>query len=412
MEHFAAVAAAFLAVLLAAACAAAAAFWAKLSAARARLGALEAERDRLAGENSSLLAAKSALETRAAVAAERGRSAEEKAAEFEAFSAKVFESARARFESSNKVQLDAVLSPLKEDIKAFRRRIEDLNAEGELRRGSMEAQIKSLGELNSRLSADAENLARALKGQNKTAGNWGEMVLERLLESCGLSEGFTFVREDSHTQDGARLRPDVVVKLPGGRNFIIDSKVSLVHYERFCSATDGAAREAALRLFSESVRRHVRGLSEKKYEAIEGLENPDFVMMFVPIESAFSLAVSSDPGLMDFAYQLKVAVAGPSTMLATLRTVETVWRTERQTKNTMEIARQGGALYDKVKVFLSKFEKIGRGIETLSNDYAEARVSLSDGRGNVLSSAEKLRRLGARTKGRIESKLLEDLEDE
>ena len=172
MEHFAAVAAAFLAVFLAAACAAAAAFWAKLSAARARLGALEAERDRLAGENSSLLAAKSALETRAAVAAERGRSAEEKAAEFEAFSAKVFESARARFESSNKVQLDAVLSPLKEDIKAFRRRIEDLNAEGELRRGSMEAQIKSLGELNSRLSADAENLARARTRLPGTGARW------------------------------------------------------------------------------------------------------------------------------------------------------------------------------------------------------------------------------------------------
>lgn len=367
--------------------------------------AQEAEKSKLVFENSQLGA-------KAAELAERVKSLSEKISDFDTFSAKVFEAARSKFESSNKLQLDSLLSPLKADLKVFGKRMEEMNAESELKRGSLEGQIKALGELNANLGKEAKNLTQALKGQNKSAGCWGEMVLERLLESCGLKEHFTYIREDSHTQEGGRLRPDFVVKLPDQRNIIVDSKVSLLHYEKYTSALDISEKSAALKQFLDSVRTHIKGLAKKKYENIEGLTNPDFVVMFLPLESAFALAVSEDPEILKFAYENKVALASPSTMLAILRTIETLWRTEKQERNTVEIARQGGALYDKVSVFLSKFEKIGKSLKIIAGDYEEARITLSEGKGNVLSSAEKLRKLGANAKKQIESKLLNNSEDE
>lgn len=364
----------------------------------------------LKNENACLRRLNGELEKQAASLLEREKALSEKAGEFEKFSARVFEDARAKFESSNKSQLDVILNPLKDDLKTFRKRMEDMNAEGELKRGSLENQIKFLGELNRNLSDEAANLAKALKGGNKTAGNWGELVLERLLESCGLREGFTFVREDSHPGDGGRLRPDVVVKLPEDKNFIIDSKVSLVHYEKYSSAQNDADAAAALKLFGTSVRNHIKELGSKKYENIEGLSNPDFVMMFIPIEPAFSLALCSDAGLLDFACANKIIMASPSTMLALLKTVETIWRNEKQNRNTLEIARQGGLLYDRVNIFVKKFEKFERSIKMLSDDYSEICTTVSGKRG-VLNTADKLRELGVKAKGKIDSKLLEDASD-
>lgn len=368
--------------------------------------------EKLEDEKANLSAQNRSLERELATLRERERALNEKFGEFSSFSAKIFEEARGKFESSNKSQMDSLLAPLKEDIKRFAGRIEEMNAESERKRGNLEAQIGALKELNTTLGKEARGLAEALKGQNKYAGSWGEMVLQRLLEACGLLEGVTYLREDSHTQEGNRLRPDFVVKLPENRNIIIDSKVSLVPYERFVSSEEQAQKTSALRQFLESVRSHIKGLSKKKYENIAELANPDFVIMFMPIESAFCLAISADSDLLDFAAQNKVILASPSTMFSILKTVETIWRTERQTANTLEIARQGGALYDKVAVFVSKFEKIGKSIDALKRDYDDSLSTLSSGRGNVLRSAEKLRQLGANIKKPMESKLLENLENE
>lgn len=373
---------------------------------------LASNRSDLESKNLNLENLNRSLQAQLATLSERERSLREKIEDFDTFSAKVFEQARNKFEKSNKLQLDTILVPLKDDIKSFSKRIEEMNAEGELKRGGLENQIKELRQLNTNLGKEAKNLTDALKGQNKYAGCWGEMVLERLLESCGLKENFTYIKEDSHTQDGNTLRPDFVVKLPENRNVIIDSKVSLVHYERFTSADSLDAKKDALKQFLDSVRTHIKGLAKKKYENIEGLENPDFVIMFLPIESAFSLAISEDAEILKFAYENKITLASPVTMLAILRTVETIWRTEKQAKNTLEIARQGGALYDKVSVFVSKFEKLGRSIENLAADYTDANLTLSNGKGNVLASAEKLRLLGANVKKPIDSKLLENFKDE
>lgn len=385
---------------------------AELEALRPQCEMLSGRAAELELKNSELDSQNRLLERELAALKERERALNEKFGDFDAFSAKIFEQARAKFESANKSQLDALLLPLKDDIKRFAGRIEEMNAEGELKRGSLEAQLGALKELNTNLGKEAKNLAEALKGQNKRAGTWGEMVLQRLLEACGLQENFTYLKEDSHTQDGGRLRPDFVVKLPHGRNIIIDSKVSLVSYERFTSAAEPSQKSAALRQFLDSVRTHIKGLASKKYENIAELPNPDFVIMFMPIESAFALALAEDGALLDFASQNKITLASPSTMFSILKTVDSIWRTERQTQNTLEIARQGGALYDKVSIFVSKFESLGKSIEALNSNYADSLLTLTQGKGNVLKTAEKLRKLGANVKRPIESKLLENLEDE
>ena len=355
--------------------------------------------------NFELQDANSRLEKSAATLVEREKAVSEKFIEFEKFSANAFELARVKFESVNKSQLDVLLTPLKEDLKTFRKRIEDMNAEGERKRGSLEAQIKSLGELNKNLSDEAANLAKALKGGNKTAGNWGELVLERLLERCGLKEGDTFIREDSHTTADGRLRPDFVIKLPEGRNFIVDSKVSLVHYERYVSAETEADAARALKEFIDSVKTHIKGLSAKKYENIEGLENPDFVMIFMPIEAAFSLLVGAEPDVLNFAYENKIALASPSTMLASLKTVETIWRRENQNKNTLKIAQTGGSLYNKVAIFVEKFTKFGKTISILQSDYDEINRTIS-GKGGVVNLAQNLEQLGAGAKKKINTDAL------
>lgn len=385
---------------------------AELEALRPQCELLSQKAAELELKNSELDAQNRSLERELATLRERERSLNEKFEDFDAFSAKIFEQARGKFEAANKLQLDALLLPLKDDIKRFAGRIEEMNAEGERKRGSLEAQLGVLKELNTNLGREAKNLTEALKGRNKQAGTWGEMVLQRLLEACGLQEDVTYLREDSHTQDGARLRPDFVVKLPRGRNVIIDSKVSLVPYERFTSAVEQAQKSEALKQFLDSVRTHIKGLAAKKYENIADLPNPDFVIMFMPIESAFALALSEDAELLDFAYKNKVTLASPSTMFSILKTVETIWRTERQTQNTLEIARQGGVLYDKVSSFLSKFSALGESIRALGSTHEELLKILTSGNNNVLRSAEKLRKLGANIKKPIESKLLEYLEDE
>ncbi|MBO5781412.1 MAG: DNA recombination protein RmuC [Opitutales bacterium] len=342
---------------------------------------------------------------------ERERAMLEKAGEFEAFSAKIFESARQKFESSNKIQLDSVLSPLKENLASFRKRIDDVAEHDAKKYGSLERQINMLSEMNAKISKEADNLAKALVSNNKTAGNWGEMILEDALKNCGLVENVNFLTQDSHTQDGKSRILDVLVRLPGNRNFIIDSKVSLVNYMNYCAAADEKSREAELKLFLASVRSHIKSLSAKNYESLKDVQTPDFVLIFIPIEGAFELAITRDLNLLEYANSLKIALASPATLLACLRTVENIWSIEKQNKNTLEIAELGKSLHERICIFLERFAELGKSIEKVQKGYADLDTSVS-GRQGVLGTALRLSELGVKSKKNIGKKYLEDGADE
>jgi len=336
-------------------------------------------------------------------------------ADFENMSNKLLEGITQKFSSSNKEQIGHVLSPLKEDIAAFKERVEKLNLDSQKSASGLYEQIKNLGDVSVRLGTEAENLTKALKGQNKVAGNWGEMILSKMLDSCGLAEGREYRVQPSYGEGGARFVPDVVVDLPGGKCIIIDSKVSLLDYERCASAEDSAPHAEAFGAFKNSVKRHIDELSAKNYQALAGMpQNPDFVMMFIPVEPAFIMLLSAEPEILEYAFKKKVMLVAPATLLAALKTVEVVWRTEKQQKSTLEIARLGGQLYDKLKLFSDRFLKIGERIGQLDREYLDAKKTLADGRGSALDTAEKLTELGIKVKKRIDSKLAvsADIEDE
>ncbi|MBO7521359.1 MAG: DNA recombination protein RmuC, partial [Opitutales bacterium] len=343
-------------------------------------------------KNSELARENLLLKTAEARMAERESAMLEKIRDFEAFSAKVFEQAREKFETSNKAQLDSILAPLKENLASFRKRVDDAAERDAEKYGSLERQINSLSQMNAKISKEANNLATALISSNKTAGNWGEMVLERVLEGCGLTENIDFLEQDSHSQDGKSRILDVLVRLPDGRNFIIDSKVSLVNYMNYCSAADAKTREAELKLFLSSVRTHIKTLSSKKYEELKDVKNPDFVLVFIPIEGAFELAVTQDANLLEYANSNKIALASPATLYACMRTVENIWRIEKQNKNTAEIAELGKSLHERICLFLERFAELGKAIDKARDEYAQIDVSLASGKG-VVRTAERLEAL-------------------
>ena len=285
------------------------------------------------------------------------------------------------------------------------------------RMAALAEQIKALGQMNERLGREAENLAKALKGDNKVAGNWGEIVLERLLESCGLEKGREFFAQSSHSvrdeNAGLKtLRPDIVLTLPDKRCVIIDSKVSLLDYDSYCSAETKEEKKSALDRFVKSVSRHIEGLSQKRYEDIPDLRNPDFVALFMPIEPAYSLLLHANPNIIEKAYADKIVLVTPSTLMGMLRVVEHIWRGDKQQRNAIKIAEAGGKLYDKVKIFLDKFALVGNRISQISAAYADAEKTLSNGSGNIISSAEKLRMLGAKTKSKIDASSISEDEVE
>jgi DNA recombination protein RmuC len=260
------------------------------------------------------------------------------------------------------------------------------------------------------MSTEAENLTRALKGDVKKQGNWGEVVLERILERSGLNEGEQGYRKQfsDTNDDGRRLQPDIVINLPDNKHIIIDSKVSLVAYERAVNAATEEERLLYVKEHLASLKSHIRGLSEKHYQAALKLNCPDFVLLFIPIESSFSLAVQADQDLFSYAWDQKVVIVCPSTLLATLRTIASIWQQENQTRNALDIARQSGALYDKFVGFIGDMEKIGNHLKTTQNTYSEAMKKLSEGRGNLISSTERLRKMGAKTTKELPKKLLEN----
>ncbi|MBC7457858.1 MAG: DNA recombination protein RmuC, partial [Bdellovibrionaceae bacterium] len=287
---------------------------------------------------------------------------------------------------------------LKERIKDFEKKVDDTYSQERYERGHLKGEISKLIELNTTMSKEAHNLVLALKGENKTQGNWGEMILENILERSGLRKGEEyFTQETVRSAEGDMLRPDVIVRLPDGKHLIVDSKMTLVAYEAYCSANDEGAKEKAGLAHVESLKRHVNELSEKKYHLAEKIISPDFVMLFMPLEPAFALAFQLKPDLFNQAWGKNIAIVSPTTLLATLRTVTSLWKQERQQKNALEIAKLGGGLYDKFVGVVSDIDQLGKKIKSVSETHDQLIVKISTGKGNLISQVEKLKELGVKT---------------
>lgn len=318
--------------------------------------------------------------------------------EFQAVAARLLEEKSAKFTDLNKTQVDALLHPLRQQLADFRQRVDTVYKTESDDRASLKAQIEQLRQLNSRITDEAHALTLALKGQSQTRGAWGELVLERLLESSGLRRDEDYVLQESMTNvDGRRVRPDVILRLPDERHLVIDSKVSLVDYELSVNSPEPAAREAARRSHALAVRRHVEELAGKRYEDAGQLRTPDFVLMFVPVEPAFTAALETDPALYEWAFDRRVIIVTSPTLLATLKTVATLWKQDRQARNVQEIARRGGLLYDKFVGLYHDLEQVSRQFDRTRESFTAAFGKLRNGRGNLLAQVEELRALGAKT---------------
>ncbi len=330
--------------------------------------------------------------------------------EFENIANKILEKNSEKFTAANQKNIGEVLNPLKEKIQLFEKKVEDTYKQGLKDQTDLRAELKKLYDLNAKISEEANNLTKALKGDVKKQGNWGEVVLERILERSGLNEGPEgYQKQFSDTSDeGKRIQPDIVINLPDNKHIIVDSKVSLVAYERAVNASTEEERAIFIKDHLLSLRTHIKGLSEKHYQSAQKLNSPDFVLLFIPIESSFSIAVQEDQELFSFAWGLKVVIVSPSTLLATLRTISSIWQQENQTKNAIEIARQGASLYDKFVGFIADMEKIGNNLKSTEKVYDDAMLKLKDGRGNLIRSAEKLHELGVKTKKELPKNILEE----
>jgi len=322
--------------------------------------------------------------------------------EFENIATKILKERSDEFSASNHKNLSDILNPLKEKIQLFEKKVDE-TYDKELRdKISLREEVRKLTELNTRVSEEANNLTKALKGDVKKQGNWGEVILERVLERSGLTKGQEFEREVVvEGADSSVQRPDVIIHLPDNKHIIIDSKVSLVAYERLMSSESDEHRPAFLKDHISSLRSHVKLLSEKNYQNALNLNTPDFVLMFVPIESSFSVAVQGDGELFSYAWERKIVIVSPTTLLATLRTISSVWKQENQTKNAQEIARLSGSLYDKFIGFTEDMVKIKTNIDRASSAYDDAFKKMKDGSGNIIRTAEKIKELGAKTGNKV-----------
>jgi DNA recombination protein RmuC len=334
--------------------------------------------------------------------------------EFENLANTIFEEKSSKFTEQNKTNLKEILDPLKERISEFQNKVEESNKESIDRSAALRQQLSSLKEMNLQMSQDAQNLTNALKGEVKTMGNWGEMILERILEISGLEKDREYIIQESvTTEDGKRLQPDVIVRLPDKKNIIIDSKVTLLAYEKYTSLDDEKEKQFALKEHISSIRSHVKNLSSKGYQNLYQNESLDFVLMFIPIEGAFALALQNDNSLYNYALgEMNIIIVSPTTLLATLRTIENIWKQEYQSRNVIEIAKQSGALYDKFVGFVDDLIDIGNRMDQATNSYEGAMKKLSEGTGNLVNRAEKIRKLGAKTSKSLPPKIVERAKDE
>lgn len=319
-------------------------------------------------------------------------------AEFENIANKILKERSDEFSAANHKNISEILNPLKEKIQSFEKKVDE-TYDKELRdKISLREEVRKLAELNTKVSEDANNLTKALKGDVKKQGNWGEVILERVLERSGLTKGQEYEREEVvEGVDNKVQRPDVIIHLPDNKHIIIDSKVSLVAYERMMSAETDEAQFLSLKEHLNSIRNHVKLLSEKNYQNALNINTPDFVLMFIPIESSFSVAVQGDTELFSYAWERKIVIVSPTTLLATLRTISSIWKQENQTKNAQEISRLSATLYDKFVGFIEDLQKIKTNIDRTSNAYDDALRKLKDGSGNIIRTAEKIKELGIRT---------------
>lgn len=313
-----------------------------------------------------------------------------------------------KFTDQNKLHLERLLTPLGERIQAFEQQVIQTNKESLARNVALRTEVRKLNELNTQITKEAENLTKAIKGDTKVQGNWGEFILESILEKSGLVKDREYrVQASFVTEDGKRYQPDVVVHLPEEKHVIIDAKVSLVHYEQFSSVEHAAEQAIMIKKHIQSVRKHIKELSEKNYQQQYGLKGLDFVLMFVPIEPAFSLAVQHDATLFQDAYDKNIVLVSPTTLIATLRTIANIWKHEYQSQNAMEIAQQGGALYDKFVGFVEDLTQIGRQLDTTQRVYVDAMKKLYEGKGNLVRRVEHIKTLGVRTSKALAKNLVD-----
>jgi len=330
--------------------------------------------------------------------------------EFKNLANQIFDEKSKKFTEQNRTNLENLLTPLGKKISEFEQKVERTSKENLEWNAALREQISSLKEQNLNITKEAENLTKALKGDSKTMGGWGEIILESILEKSGLVKNREyFVQEQYTTDDGKRLQPDVVVKLPENKNIIIDSKVSLVAYERYVNESEG--KDVYLKNHIKSIRNHLKSLDIKTYQKLYSIQGLDFVLMFIPIEPAFSLAIQSEPGLFNEAYDKNIVIVSPATLIATLRTIANIWKNEYQNRNALEIARQGGDLYDKFVAFSEDLKSVGKHIDTTQRVYTDAMKKLVDGKGNLVSRAQRIKELGAKTSKVLDTRLIEDSEE-
>ena len=319
---------------------------------------------------------------------------------FKTLSQEILDSKSKQFQIQAEQNLSGLLSPLKEKITSFQKKVEDSYNQEERERFSLKDKIKDLCQVHDRLKEETIRLSKALTGDVKAQGQWGEMILSALLSASGLKENEHYITQgkgfDLKDKEGKRQKPDVIIKLPEGKHIIIDSKVSLTHYERFISSGTEEEKQKYLNLFTTSLRSHIKQLHEKQYSRNNTLNTPDFVLMFFPVEGAFSLALQSDPQIFPFSWDLSIVVVSPTTLLATLKTVESIWKREKQSKNALEIAEAGGRLYDKFVLFAEDLCHIGESLKKAEGSYMTALQKLKTGKGNIISRLEKIKHLGAK----------------
>lgn len=329
--------------------------------------------------------------------------------DFELMANEILKRKSAEFTEVNRNNLDLLLNPLKENIKAFEEKVEKVYKSESDERNVLKGEITKMMELNKQISDEANNLTKALKGDNKKQGNWGEMVLDKLMERSGLLEGINYSKQGSYlAEDGGKLLPDVVVFLPDEKHIVIDSKVSLIAYERLVNAEIEEERNLFVKQHVAGIKAHINGLGAKNYHDLYQINSPEFVLLFVPIESSFAIAVQYDQELFDFAWNKRVVIVTPSTLLATLKTVASIWKQEQQTKNAIDIATKAGQLYDKFVGFVNDLQKVGEHLDKSQKVYQDAMGKLSVGNGNLVSRVENLKKLGAKATKNIDEKLLEE----
>jgi len=392
---------------------------ARLQQCAAELGGKEVKLDELTQLRTELERDKSRL---AAELQEQAKSADEKLqvlndakkelqTQFENLANQIFDAKTKSFAEQSRANLDTILTPFKEKITAFEKQVNEAYASEGKERHSLIKEVQRLQELNQKLGEDAENLTKALKGDSKTQGTWGEIILERILEESGLRKGIEYDSQGGFRDaEGKLLKPDVIVHLPEQKDIVIDSKVSLVAYEKYVRAEDDGERDKAVRDHLVSINAHLKGLESKKYDELPGVKSLDFVLMFIPVESAFMLAIEKDNEIFRKAFDKSIMIVSPSTLLVTLRTIQNIWRYEHQNKNALEIADRAGALYDKFVGFVNDLERVGDQIENTRKTYDAAHNKLVSGRGNLVGRAQSLIELGVKSRKQLPATALQESE--